>query len=167
MSFKKKLHICTFADDRRADTAITHMIFFITAILIAMTVVAIMTSNVQSLTSSSASSSKVLSEQLKTDITIISDPELIPYDNTTKEYTFYAKNTGRTELDTEYIDIFVDGLYVYPDELDISLFDQDVLWRPGYLLMINVTVTEPLSNGDHRLLIAAENGKSDSMDFRI
>jgi len=37
MSFKKKLHICTFADDRRAETAITHMIFFITAILIAMT----------------------------------------------------------------------------------------------------------------------------------
>ncbi|MCD4800247.1 MAG: flagellin, partial [Methanococcoides sp.] len=158
---------CTFADDRRAETAITHMIFFITAILIAMTVVAIMTSNVQSLTSSSASSSKVLSEQLKTDITIISDPELIPYEATTKEYTFYAKNTGRTELDTEYMDILIDGLYVYPDDLDISLFDQDVLWRPGYLLMINVTVTEELSDGDHRLLIAAENGKSDSMDFRI
>jgi len=65
------------------------------------------------------------------------------------------------------MDILIDGLYVYPDDLDISLFDQDVLWRPGYLLMINVTVPEELSDGDHRLLIAAENGKSDSMDFRI
>ncbi|ABE52477.1 flagellin [Methanococcoides burtonii] len=167
MAFKKKLHICTFADDRRAETAITHMIFFITAILLAMTVVAVMTSNVQSLTSATVSNGKVLSEQLKTDITIISDPELIPYDTTMEQYTFYAKNTGKTELDSEYLDVLIDGLYVYPDELDISLFDQDVLWRPGDLLMINVTVTEPLSDGDHRLLIAAENGRSDSMDFRI
>ncbi|NPE31869.1 flagellar protein G, partial [Methanococcoides sp. SA1] len=119
------------------------------------------------LTSATVSNGKVLSEQLKTDITIISDPELIPYDNTTEQYTFYAKNTGKTELDSEYLDVLIDGLYVYPDELDISLFDQDVLWRPGDLLMINVTVTEPLSDGDHRLLIAAENGRSDSMDFRI
>ncbi|SES95713.1 flagellar protein FlaG [Methanococcoides vulcani] len=167
MAFLKRSDHSSFIKDRNAETAITHMIFFIAAILIAMTVIVVMTSNVQSLTGATASSSKVLSEQIKTDITIISDPEIIPYNSTLKEYTFYAKNTGRTDLDTEYLDVFIDGLYVEPGNLEMEFFDQDVLWRPGDTLEINMKVTTEMTEGDHRILIAAENGKSDSMDFRI
>ncbi|WP_135609954.1 flagellin [Methanococcoides sp. AM1] len=167
MAFLKRSDNSSFIKDRKAETAITHMIFFIAAILIAMTVIVVMTSNVQSLTGATASSSKVLSEQIKTDITIISDPEIIPYNSTSKEYTFYAKNTGRTDLDTEYLDVFIDGLYVDQENLEMDFFDQDVLWRPGDTLEINMKVTTEMTEGDHRILIAAENGKSDSMDFRI
>lgn len=167
MAFLKRSDNSSFIKDRKAETAITHMIFFIAAILIAMTVIAVMTSNVQSLTGATASSSKVLSEQIKTDITIISDPEIIPYNSTSKEYTFYAKNTGRTDLDTEYIDVFIDGLHIDPQNLETDFFEEDVLWQPGNTLVIDVKVTTEMTEGDHRILIAAENGKSDSMDFRI
>ncbi|WP_445475032.1 flagellar protein G [Methanococcoides methylutens] len=167
MAFLKRSDTSYFIKDRKAETAITHMIFFIAAIIIAMTVIVVMTSNVQSLTGATASSSKVLSEQIKTDITIISDPEIIPYNSTLKEYTFYAKNTGRTDLDTEYIDVFIDGLHVDPQNLELEFFEPDVLWQPGNTLVIDVKVTTEMTEGDHRILIAAENGKSDSMDFRI
>ncbi|KGK98378.1 flagellar protein G [Methanococcoides methylutens] len=167
MAFLKSSDTHCFIKDRKAETAITHMIFFIAAILIAMTVIAVMSANVQSLTGATASSSKVLSEQIKTDITIISDPKIIPYDSTSKEYTFYAKNTGRTDLDTEYLDVFIDGLHVDPENIEMEFFDQDVLWRPGDTLVVNMKVTDEMTTGDHRILIATENGKSDSMDFRI
>ncbi|NYT18971.1 MAG: flagellar protein G [Methanosarcinales archaeon] len=167
MAFLKRSDTSYFTKDAKAETAITHRIFFIAAIIIAMTVIVIMTSNVQSLTGATASSSKVLSEQIKTDITIISDPEIIPYNSTLKEYTFYAKNTGRTDLDTEYIDVFIDGLHVDPQNLELEFFEPDVLWQPGNTLVIGVKVTTEMTEGDHRILIAAENGKSDSMDFRI
>ncbi|UGV40285.1 flagellin [Methanococcoides orientis] len=167
MAFLKSADTHCFIKDKKAETAITHMIFFIAAIIIAMTVIAVMSANVQSLTGATASSSKVLSEQIKTDITIISDPKIIPYDSTSKEYTFYAKNTGRTDLDTEYLDVFIDGLHVDPENIEMEFFDQDVLWRPGDTLVVNMKVTDEMTTGDHRILIATENGKSDSMDFRI
>lgn len=167
MAFLKRSETSCFIEDRKAETAITHMIFFIAAILIAMTVIVVMSANVQSLTGATASSSKVLSEQIKTDITIINDPEMIPYVSSSKKYTFYAKNTGSTNLDTEYLDVFIDGLHVDPENLETEFFDQDVLWRPGDTLVINVKVENKMNSGDHRILIATENGKSDSMDFRI
>ncbi|WP_440953200.1 flagellar protein G [Methanococcoides sp. FTZ1] len=167
MAFLKRSERSGILKNGEAETAITHMIFFIAAIIIAMTVIVVMSSNVQSLTGATASSSRVLSEQIKTDITIISDPEAIPYDNVSKEYTFYAKNTGRTDLDTEYLDMFIDGLLIDHGNLEMILPEQDMLWRPGTTLEIRMTVTNEMAAGDHRILIAAENGKSDSMDFRI
>ncbi|MGM0771710.1 MAG: flagellar protein G [Halobacteriota archaeon] len=167
MAFLKRSEGSSFTRNRDAETAISHMIFFIAAITIAMTVIVVMSSNVQSLTAATASSSKVLSEQIKTDITIISDPEAIPYDNLSKEYIFYAKNTGRTDLDTEYLDMFIDGLLIDHGDREMILPDQELLWKPGSTLEIRMKVENQISEGDHRILIAAENGKSDSMDFRI
>ncbi|MEL4306281.1 flagellin [Methanococcoides sp. LMO-2] len=167
MAFLKRSEGSSFTRNGEAETAISHMIFFIAAIVIAMTVIVVMSSNVQSLTGATASSSKVLSEQIKTDITIISDPEAVPYNTTLKEYTFYAKNTGRTNLDTEYLDMFIDGLLIDHGELEMILPEQDVLWRPGTTLEIRMKAENQMTEGDHRILIAAENGKSDSMDFRI
>ncbi|WP_292468766.1 flagellar protein G [Methanolobus sp.] len=154
-------------ENTSADTAITHMIFFIAAIILAISVVAFVSADVQSLISSSGASSKFLSEQLRTDITIVNDPEIIPFDSTNKKYIFYAKNTGKTELTPEYVTILVDGILIEPDDVDISLVDGDVVWRPGDVLTLNTTTTpSPLESGDHRILVAAENGKSGAMSFK-
>ncbi len=154
-------------NDTGADTAITHMIFFIAAIILAISVVALISADVQSMVASSGSSSKLLSEQMKTDITVVNDPEIIPYDGTSKKYTFYAKNTGKTELVPEYVTVLVDGIMIGPDDIDIDLTDGDVIWRPGEILTLNVTTTpSPLDSGDHRILVAAENGKSGAMSFK-
>ncbi|TGC10877.1 flagellin [Methanolobus halotolerans] len=157
-----------FSGCEKADTAVTHMIFFIAAIIIAMGVVTVLSADIQSMVSSSSVSSKLLSEQMRTDITIVNDPSVIPYDASGNYYTFYAKNTGRTELVPEFITVLVDGSMIGPGEMDIDLPDGDVIWRPGDVLVINVTTDPfPLKAGDHRILVAAENGKSGGMNFII
>jgi len=150
-----------------AETAVTHMIFFITALLLAISVVVLISGNVQSMISSSGASSKLVSEQMRTDITIVNDPEIIPFDNDTGKYTFYAKNTGKTELAPEYVTILVDGILIEPADADVGLVDSDVVWRPGDILTLNVTTKpSPLETGDHRVLVAADNGKSGAMSFK-
>lgn len=142
------------------------MIFFIAAVVIAMGVVAVMSANVQSMTGATSAGSKVLSEQLKTDITIINDPEMIP--NNSGDYTFYVKNTGRSNLAPEYVDVMLDGSIVMPDDLDITVLDgNNLVWRSGDVLVINVTASPVLSAGDHRVQVSVDNGKSDSMNFKI
>lgn len=153
-------------EDTGAETAITHMIFFIAAIILAISVVALISADVQSMMSSSGTSSRLLSEQMRTDITLVNDPEIIPYDNSTQKYTFYAKNTGKTELVPDYVTVIVDGILLDPSDVDLALDDGDIMWRPGYILTMNVTTTpSPLDSGDHRILVAAENGKSGAMSF--
>lgn len=154
-----------FSADKAGETAITHMIFFIAAVIIAMGVVAVLSVNVQSLTGATYVGNKVLSDQIRTDITIINDPEIIPYNSYEKRYTFYAKNTGVSELNTEFITILVDGMLIEPSDVQSSVIDGDVVWRPGDVLVVNVTMSSALSHGDHRVQITAENGKSGSMSF--
>jgi flagellar protein FlaG len=116
---------------------------------------------------SSSASSKILSEQMRTDITIVNDPEIIPYDGGSGKYTFYAKNTGKTELAPEYVTVLVDGIFIEPVDVNAALTDGDIVWRPGEILTLNVTTTpSPLEAGDHRVLVAADNGKSGAMNFK-
>lgn len=150
-----------------AETAVTHMIFFIAAMILAISVVVLISGNVQSMIASSSASSKLVSEQMRTDITIVNDPEIIPYDGGSGKYTFYAKNTGKTELVPEYVTVLVDGILIEPASVDVALTDGDVVWRPGDILTLNVTTEpSPLGTGDHRVLVAAENGKSGAMSFK-
>jgi flagellar protein FlaG len=64
--------------------------------------------------------------------------------------------------------VLVDGILVEPGNMEVEILDGDVMWRPGDILVLHVTpVPSPLEPGDHRILVAAENGKSGSMSFKI
>ncbi|MDK2825343.1 flagellar protein FlaG [Methanolobus vulcani] len=153
--------------DTGAETAVTHMIFFIAAMVLAISVVVLISGNVQSMIASSSASSKLVSQQMRTDITIVNDPEIIPYDGVSGKYTFYAKNTGKTELAPEYVTVLVDGILIEPVDVNAALTDGDIVWRPGEILTLNVTTNpSPLEIGDHRVLVAADNGKSGAMSFK-
>ncbi len=152
-----------------AGTSATHMIFFIAAIVIAIGVVGVVTVNVQSLSSSTNIGSKVLSNQIKTDITIINDPFIIPFDGT--NYTFYVKNTGATELTPSLVNILLNGsmdtvdAWRILDRNDNTWEAQAPVWKPGDVLEINISASLP--SGDHYLKVACENGESDSIRFKI
>ncbi|HJH29559.1 MAG TPA: flagellar protein G [Methanosarcinaceae archaeon] len=149
--------------NEQAETAITHMIFFIVAIVLAMGVVSVLSVNVQSISGATSASSKVISDQLRTDITIINDPDMVPWNS--EYYTFYAKNTGKSELNIDYVNLVLDGILIPPENMNAVVLDGYVIWRPGDVLAINVT-TSPLSPGDHSVCVVTENGKSDSMRFK-
>ncbi|OJH49590.1 flagellar protein G [Methanohalophilus portucalensis] len=148
-------------ENEEADTAITHMIFFIAAVIIAVSVVAVLNTNVQSLTSSAYTNSNIMADQLRTDITIVNDPEIVP--NNSNTYSFYVKNTGKTSIPIDYVDVFIDGLLVSPDDLNSRLQEEDGVWSPADLLILEISTS--LSPGDHRILVAVENGKTDAINF--
>jgi flagellar protein FlaG len=132
-----------------------------------MGAITVLSADVQSIVSSSSVNSKLIAQQMRTDITIINDPLMIPYDSSGSSYTFYAKNTGRTELTPQFITVLVDGILVEPADMEIEILDGDVIWRPGEILLLHITPSpSPLGPGDHRILVAAENGKSGSMSFK-
>jgi len=147
-----------------AGEGITHLIFFIGAIVIAVGVIGVMTHNVQSITASSGVSSKTLADQLKTDITIINDPAAIPYVGT--NYSFFVKNTGKNTLDNSTVNMFIDGTYINVTN-KMTIMDGGNIWYPTYVLRLNYTTTTQLSSGDHTVRVVTGNGVFDTMPFRI
>jgi len=145
-----------------AGESATQMIFFISSVIIALSVVGAIFMNVQSLSSAVIIGSKTLSEQLKTDITVINDPEIIPYSS--GKYTFYIKNTGVQELGTKYITLIIDVTIVPDNDLNKTIIEGSQVWLTGDVLRINATVS--LTAGDHNLRIITSNGIEDSFPFR-
>ena len=143
--------------------SISHLIFFIGAIIIAVGVIGVVTTNVQSITASYGMNSKSLADQLKTDITIINDPAAIPYIN--NNYSFFVKNTGKSTIDPATVNMFVDGNYTNITN-KWTVMESGNLWYPTYVLRLNYTTTTALSTGDHTVLVVAGNGVFDTMPFR-
>lgn len=142
---------------------ITHLIFFIGAIVIAVAVIGVLTSNMQSITASYGTGSKTLAEQLRTDITIINDPEKIPYDASSGNYSFFVKNTGKSTLDTATVNLFIDGNYVNITG-KMTIMEGGDFWYPSNVLRMNYSGS--LSSGDHTVRVVAGNGVFDTMPFR-
>jgi len=146
--------------------SITHMIFFIGAIIIAVGVIGVVTTNVQSISASYGMNSKTLADQLKTDITIINDPAMIP--NSSSNLSFFVKNTGQSTLDTSTVNMFVDGRFTM--NLTCRVMEGGSQWSPTYVLMLNYTYSSgknpPISSGDHTVRVVAGNGVFDTMAFR-
>jgi len=144
--------------------SITHLIFFIAAIVIAVGVIGVVTTNVQSITASYSMGSKSLADQLKTDITIINDPAAIPY--SANNYSFFVKNTGASILDPSTVNMFVDGNYTR--NLTYSVMEGGTSWSPTCVLMLNYSILKNpvLSSGDHTVRVVAGNGVFDTMAFR-
>ncbi len=70
----------------------TRLIYYIGAIVTAAGIIGVVSSYVGSIAASYGMNSKTLAEQLRTEITIINDPQIIPY--VSNNYSFYVKNTG-------------------------------------------------------------------------
>ena len=139
------------------------MIFFIAAAIIAGSVAAALFINTQSVVDSVSIASKTLSGQLKTDVTIINDPEKIPRSGDV--YTFYVKNTGKRILPTEYVNVIIDGIIIPEADMTKTIVGGGSTWGSGDVLQIDVTYTG-LSSGDHTIRVITENGIDDSMDFK-
>lgn len=141
--------------------ATPRLIFFIGAVVIAIGVIGVVITNVQSIVMSYGIKSKTLADQLKTEIIIINDPQIIPYQN--NNYSFYVKNTGKTTLGTTNVNLIVDGKY-------IPTFNKTIIggnvWYPSYVLTINYTTSRFMRWTDHNVTVVAENGVFDSLPFK-
>lgn len=143
---------------------ITQLIFFIGAVIIAVAVIGVVTTNVSTITSSYGISSKTLADQLKTDITIINDPNSIPW--VLSNYSFFVKNTGKNTLDPTAVNMFIDGNYTNITD-KWTVMQGGNTWDPTEVLRLNYTTGTQFSSGDHNVRVVTGNGVFDLMTFRI
>ena len=148
-----------------AETSSTHLIFFIVAMIIAAGVASVIYTNVNAISNASYISSSTLAQQLRTDITIINDPDNIPRSGNV--YTFYVLNTGKSTLTTEYVSVLINGVYI-TDDIDKSIINggSTTTWRQEDILQI--VINYPLMpNGDNYIKVITENGVYDTFEFTI
>ncbi len=148
-----------------AGASATQMVFFITSVIIALSVAGAMFMNLESISSAAMVGSRTLTEQLRTDITIINDAESIPYSG--GNYTFYVKNTGQEGLDIQYITVIIDGTIIAENNLSKTILASDTLWLSGDVLQIDAQVTiQGASGSSHNLRVITGNGIEDTFSFR-
>ena len=147
------------------DTSATKSIFFIAAVIVAVTLAGIFTTITYKLSSDIGVRSDIVSSVLKSDITIINDPESVPYNSTTEELIIYVKNTGKNILYTSKVTIIIDGLVIPDSNITATIMGGEENWSPDTVVDFHIYVS--LSSGDHKVKVVLDNGVSDEMYFRI
>ena len=140
----------------------THVIFFVSSVVIAGTVSAAFMAVIMNTSTSLSDRGDRIQEQLDTEFKIINDNENIP--NVNNYYRFYLKNIGRNNLITtnETYQLFVDGDII---SIENYYFSNDSLY-PGDVVTIYVANTE-ISSGEHTLRIVGPLAIDDEFEFTI
>lgn len=147
-----------------AETSTTHLIFFITAMIIATGVVVVVFTNVNAVVNASYTAGNTLSKQLQTDIIIINDPNNIPQSGNIS--TFYVKNIGKSTLTTEFVSVLINGVYINDSNVQMTVIGggNTTVWRTTDVLQLNVANVS-IPSGDNDLRVITENGVDDSFRF--
>lgn len=148
-----------------ASVSSSTLIIFIASLLVAASVAGTMTSGVQRLSSALGDRSADVSEEIRTDVEIISDPgsPAAIYDEANTTLTLLVKNTGSQTLppDPELISVVVDGRYATAKNVTVISGDS---WTVGNVARVNATGVN-LSSGDHRVVVTV-NGDRETLRFR-
>lgn len=141
------------------------LILFIATVLVAGSVAGAMTGGVNQLSSALSDRSLDVSEEIRTDVEIISDPSSgVVYDNETGEVTLLVKNTGSNTLSASpaTVDVLIDGKY--RTNVSTTVVD-DTTWGPGSVLRVTVGGTDLTLDTDHRVVLTV-HGNTDRFAFR-
>lgn len=141
------------------------LIIFIASLIVAATVAGTMTSGVNQLTASLDDRSVDVSEEIRSDVEIISDPasgEI--YNGTENNVTLLLKNTGSGTLDHDpsNVDVIVDGQY--RSNVTTEVID-GTSWTVGSVVRLTVSNVSLGDNEDHRV-VTVVNGNREVLEFR-
>jgi len=145
-----------------ASVSSSHLILFIASLIVAASVAGTFTQGVQRLSSAVGERSIDVSGDIRTDVSIISDPGSGAIANG-DEITVLVKNTGSRSLEAESnrIEVLVDGKY----QTDVSASVVDgATWDAGNVARVTITVSS-LSAGDHRVKVIV-NDDDEVLRFR-
>jgi len=155
-----------------ASVSISHMILFIASMLIAASVAGVFTSSVQQLSGAIDDQGLAVSDNVRTDIEIISDngTGACVYDcDGNGDLVLLVKNTGTQDLPAraDLIEIIVDGQFQTSDVTTVESIDGGTQWDRNDVVRITVTIDSPkLGSGDHRAKVIV-NGDEEVFQFRI
>ncbi|EMA70198.1 flagellin [Halorubrum distributum] len=159
-----------------ASVPVSHLILFIASLVIAAGVVGTITTGVDRVSAAVDDAGLDATEQLRTDVTIISDPSAGVYNASgDQNVTLLIKNTGTYRLapDGSDLDVVFDGAYVRPGALSGELVSADGAnaWSRGDVLRLTIDAnridgSDGLADGDHRVFLSV-NGDEELFQFRV
>jgi flagellar protein FlaG len=145
-----------------SDASVTHMIFFIAAVLVAGSMAGVFLSVGYEMAKKIEIESESMTEAMQSDIAIINDPAMMPYDGTS--LTLYVENTGSSTLMTSGLFVMMDGSYVNDTVLQV-VGRSGAEWIPSTVLQITIDIS--LVPGDHDVKVITGDGEADSLTFRV
>jgi len=145
-----------------AGASVSEMILFIAALVVAASVAGTLTTQVDRVSDSLDDRSLDLSQEIRTDVTVISDPGAQVHDRDGNgNVTLYLRNTGSSSLpaDAETIDVFFDGTYQSTVAVTVvKPTNTDGSWPRGGVIELSFDVGTLTDGSDHRVkLIVRED----------
>ncbi len=147
-----------------ASVSVSHLILFIASLTIAAAVAGTLVQGVGDISNSIDERSLDVSNEIETDIEIISDPGSTVYNRSGNEnVTLLVKNTGSKQLptDTDQTEIILDGQFKVNVTITIIESEQ---WDTEDVARIEISAPE-LGSGDHRVRLVV-NGDGEVFEFR-
>lgn len=154
-----------------ASVSASHLIIFIASIVIAAGVAGTLTSEVGRLSGAIDDIGIDLSQDIRTDVEIISDEGSefsngtnTAYSSANGNVTLHVKNTGSRSLPStsDSVDAFIDGEFI--SSIEITVVDASE-WRVGNVVKLEID-TGTLSSGDHRLKVVVGSDQ-EIFEFRV
>lgn len=141
-----------------ASVSVSHMILFIASLIVAASVAGTLTSGAGRLTSALDDQSLDVSEDVRTNLEIISDAGSPVYDRDgNRNITLLVKNTGTRNLppDGTGLDVLVDGRY--QTNVTVELVDAGAsTWETNAVVRLRIDAGT-LDSGDHRVKLVMDS----------
>ena len=153
-----------------ASVSASHLIIFIASLVIAAGVVGTLTTGVDRVSSAIDDRSLDVSQQVRMDMAIISDPGATYTEG--EALRIHVRNTGSQGVpisDASAIDIVFNGRFISNSEIDTirDANSGDEVWRPGEVVEITIadTTDTDIQSGTNRLFLTV-NEDEETFEFK-
>ena len=149
-----------------ASVSASHLIIFIASVLVAASVAGTITNTVGDLSGAMTEQGVDVSNEVRTDIEIISDPGASVYDRDGNgNVTLLVKNTGSNRLPAraDGLDVILDGRLKGNVTVTVVSGDDLEVWGPGDVVRVEIDAPT-LASGDHRVQLTL-NGDQEVFRF--
>jgi len=114
-----------------AGTAVSELIFFITALMVSSAVALVLVDVIDRYAEDIEESSSALKGDMQSRVTFINDPLNVPYDPASGNLTYYLKNTGTGALSMTDIVVSANGTALSGTSVSVKLLSGGARWSSG------------------------------------
>lgn len=148
-----------------AAQAASELIFFIGSVLIASALVGVFFAATSQLSDSISARAREAAAEFDTSVAILNDPAHVAYNNSSQQFTLWAKNTGSRTLSLNRTVILVDDRTFANNSYNSSFAGNYTSWAPQVTAIFTLTNLNLTTGRDHFLKVIADFGATDSQEF--
>ena len=154
-----------------ASVSASHLIIFVASLVIAAGVVGTLTTGVERVSSSIDDGSLDVSQQIRMDMTVISDPGVEYPTNGEEDVIIHVRNTGSqsVQIDESEFDLVLNGNFLAEGDDGFTVHDangDETVWRPGSVVELRIDDDHVNDDGGDNRLFLTVNGDEELFEFR-